>query len=133
MQAMIGAPYPPHFNADPKNAAEWKELIDRRAKLAVANIPAMKEKLGVKVEESKIAGVHCFIVTPGKISPENRRRLLVHPREDKRQDSPEAHGGQRAQHDEEPAAAACGALTDDVVAFQPQTHRGSRHGPPRWL
>ena len=31
MQAMIGAPYPPHFNADPKNAAEWKELIDRRA------------------------------------------------------------------------------------------------------
>ena len=64
MQAMIGAPYPPHFNADPKTPAEWKELIDRRAKLAIANIPAMKEKLGVKVEETKIAGVHCFIVTP---------------------------------------------------------------------
>jgi acetyl esterase/lipase len=78
MQAMIGAPYPPHFNADPKNAAEWKELIARRAKLAVAGIPAMKEKLSVKVEETKIAGVHCFIVTPNKISPENRRRLLVH-------------------------------------------------------
>jgi monoterpene epsilon-lactone hydrolase len=40
--AMIGAPYPPHFNADPKTLADWKELIDRRAKLAIANIPAMK-------------------------------------------------------------------------------------------
>ncbi len=78
MQAMIGAPYPPHFNADPKTPAEWKELIDRRAKLAIANIPAMKEKLGVKVEETKIAGVHCYIVTPEKIPSENRRRLLVH-------------------------------------------------------
>jgi monoterpene epsilon-lactone hydrolase len=78
MQAMIGAPYPPHFNADPKTPAEWKELIDRRAKLAIANIPAMKEKLGVKIEETKIAGVHCFIVTPNKMPPENKRRLLVH-------------------------------------------------------
>ena len=50
MEAMIGAPYPPHFNADPKTPAEWKELIERRAKLSIANIPAMKQKLGVKVE-----------------------------------------------------------------------------------
>jgi len=78
MQAMIGAPYPPHFNADPKTPAEWKELIDRRAKLAIAGLPAMKEKLGVKVEETRIAGVHCFIVTPNKIPADNRRRLLVH-------------------------------------------------------
>src|SRR5882757_2228753 len=78
MQAMVGAPYPPHFNADPKTPAEWKELIDRRAKLAIAGIPAMKAKLGVKVEETRIAGVHCFIVTPDKIELENRRRLLIH-------------------------------------------------------
>jgi monoterpene epsilon-lactone hydrolase len=78
MQAMIGAPYPPHFNADPKTPAEWKELIDRRAKQAISAIPAMKDKLGVKVEETRIAGVHCFIVTPNKIPPENRRRLLIH-------------------------------------------------------
>jgi monoterpene epsilon-lactone hydrolase len=78
MQAMIGAPYPPHFNADPKTPAEWKELIDRRAKQAITGIPGMKEKLGVKVEETKIAGVHCFVVTPNKIPAENRRRLLIH-------------------------------------------------------
>ncbi len=78
MQAMIGTPYPPHFNADPKTPAEWKELIDRRAKEAIANIPAMKAKLGVKVEETRLAGVHCYIVTPNKIALENRRRLLIH-------------------------------------------------------
>ncbi|MBR1207640.1 MULTISPECIES: alpha/beta hydrolase [unclassified Bradyrhizobium] len=78
MQAMIGEPYPPHFNADPKTPAEWKELIDRRAKLLIAGIPAMKAKLGVKVEETRIAGVHCYIVTPNKIALENRRRLLIH-------------------------------------------------------
>src|SRR4029077_15821908 len=78
MGGMIGPPHPPHFNADPKTPAEWKELIERRAKLSIANIPAMKEKLGVKVEETRIAGVHCFIITPSKIPPENRRRVLVH-------------------------------------------------------
>src|SRR6201994_2953812 len=78
MQAMIGTPYPPHFNADPKTSAEWKELIDRRAKQAISNVPMMKQKLGVTVEETKIAGVHCFIVTPSKIPPANRRRVLIH-------------------------------------------------------
>lgn len=78
MQAMIGAPYPPHFNADPKTPAEWKELIDRRAKLSIAGVPAMKEKLGVKVEDTNIAGVHCFVVTPDKMPSDNEHRLLVH-------------------------------------------------------
>ena len=31
VQALIVGPYPPHMNADPKDAAEWKELINRRA------------------------------------------------------------------------------------------------------
>jgi acetyl esterase/lipase len=35
-QAMIGAPDPPHFNADPKNAAEWKDLVNRCAALLCA-------------------------------------------------------------------------------------------------
>jgi hypothetical protein len=33
-QKLIGSPYPPHFNADPKTAQEWKDLINARAKLA---------------------------------------------------------------------------------------------------
>lgn len=78
MQAMIAGPYPPHFNADPKDAAEWKELINRRAAGVIAGLPALKQKLGVKVEATKIAGVNAFIVTPDKIAQRNRNRLLMH-------------------------------------------------------
>jgi len=78
MQAMIAAPYPPHFNADPKDAAEWKELVGRRAALVLASLSAIKEKLGVAVERTRIAGVDAFVVTPKKVPEKNRRRLLVH-------------------------------------------------------
>jgi epsilon-lactone hydrolase len=37
IQALIVGPYPPHMNADPKSADEWKELINRRAALAIAS------------------------------------------------------------------------------------------------
>lgn len=77
-QALISAPYPPHFNADPKSAEEWKMLINQRAQLSIANLPALKEKLGVTVEPSTMGGVKVFIVTPKSIPPINQNRLLVH-------------------------------------------------------
>ena len=78
IQGLIAGPYPPHFNADPKSAAEWKDLIDRRAKLAIATLPAMKEKFKVTVEPTTIAGVKAFIVTPKTMPAQNKGRLLVH-------------------------------------------------------
>ena len=77
-QALIGNPYPPTFNADPKSAAEWKDLINARAALAAKNVPMLKEKLGVTVEPKLIAGVKAYIVTPKTIPARNRNRLLVH-------------------------------------------------------
>ena len=78
LQALIAGPYPPHMNAAPKDAAAWKELIDRRAALAIAALPALREKMGVTVEPAVIGGVKCFIVTPKIIAPGNENRLLVH-------------------------------------------------------
>jgi acetyl esterase/lipase len=78
LQKLIGNPYPSHFNADPKTAQEWKDLINARAKLGASGVPAMKEKLGVTVEPATIGGVKCFIVTPRTIPDANRNRLLVH-------------------------------------------------------
>jgi hypothetical protein len=69
LKALIALPFPPHMNAAPKDAAEWKALISRRAALAIANLPAMREKLGVTVEPTVIAGVKAFIVTPKVIPP----------------------------------------------------------------
>src|SRR5262249_39726608 len=48
LQAMIAAPYRvPNWNADPKSAAEWKELIGRLAAAGAANQKVVREKLGV--------------------------------------------------------------------------------------
>ena len=77
-QALIGGAYPPHFNADPKSAAEWKELINARAALAAKIVPVLKERFGLTVEPRVIAGVKTYIVTPKKIPARNRERLLVH-------------------------------------------------------
>jgi epsilon-lactone hydrolase len=78
LQALIAAPYPPGFNVDPKTPAEWKEWVNTRAQANIAKLPAMKAKLGVKVESTTIAGVHAFIVTPSKMTAKNQHRLLVH-------------------------------------------------------
>lgn len=78
MQSLIALPFPPHMNADPKTAAEWKELINRRAGLIIAQLPTLREKLGVRTEAVTIAGVKCFMVTPIDLPEKNRNRLLVH-------------------------------------------------------
>src|SRR5262249_61291205 len=68
----------PNWNANPKSAAEWKELIN---KLADAGAPARlqaREKLGVTMEATVIGGVKAFVLTPKEVPPVNRNRLLVH-------------------------------------------------------
>jgi monoterpene epsilon-lactone hydrolase len=78
IQALIANPFPPHMNADPKSPTEWHALIDQRAALIVAALPAMREKMGVTVEPSTIAGVKVFIVTPKNMPAANQNRVLVH-------------------------------------------------------
>lgn len=78
VQTLIALPFPPHMNANPKNAAEWKDLIERRAATTRAVLPTMRDKLGVTWEPLTIAGVKVFAVTPATIPEENRNRLLVH-------------------------------------------------------
>ena len=78
MQKMIAGPFPPHMNAAPKNAAEWKELINRRAAVTAGAVPMLKDKLGVNVETAQIKGVKVYMVTPKVVPDANRNRLLVH-------------------------------------------------------
>src|SRR5262245_43139079 len=79
LQASIAAPYRvPTWNANPKSAAEWKEVI---TKAAAAGAPARKEareKLGVTMEETVIGGVKAFILSPKLVPAVNQNRLLVH-------------------------------------------------------
>ena len=81
-QALVGAPLPPYWNDHPKDAAAWKALINTRAEVINKTLPGLREKFGVKSEQVTVAGVNCYILTPGNIPEQNRDRLLVH-----------AHGG----------------------------------------
>jgi acetyl esterase/lipase len=79
LQTIIAAPYRvPAWNANPPDAAAWKELINRLAALGAAAQPAIREKLGVTMRTAEIGGVKAFIIEPKVIPARNRHRLLVH-------------------------------------------------------
>ncbi len=77
-QAVIANPYVGYWNADPKDAAEWKDFVAKAAAPVLAALPAMREKLGVTSEPVTIAGVKAFIVQPRVVPAANRDRLLLH-------------------------------------------------------
>src|SRR5205085_2739234 len=76
--ALIGGPLQPVWNDHPQDAAAWKAWVKKRSDALAATLPALREKLGVKVEPATIAGVDASIVTPNDIPEANRNRLLVH-------------------------------------------------------
>jgi len=79
LQTAIAAPYRlPNWNANPKGAQEWKELINKLADAGASARREAREKLGVIMEPTVIGGVKSFILTPKEILPENRNRLLIH-------------------------------------------------------
>jgi epsilon-lactone hydrolase len=78
MQEIIGAPINPNWRTFPRSAEEWKAQVKATAAQAVQALPALRERLHVKVEARQIAGVNAFMVTPEEIPPANRNRLLIH-------------------------------------------------------
>lgn len=78
LQAVIGAPYPPGWNDIPQDTTAWKELALKSTASAAQSIAAIKEKFGLKVEKTTMAGVPVFVITPPEIAPNNQNRLLVH-------------------------------------------------------
>ena len=79
LQAAIAAPYRlPAWNANPKSAAEWKDLVAKLAAISAAVQPGLREKLGVNMESAVMGGVKVYILTPKEIPSANRNRLLIH-------------------------------------------------------
>ena len=77
-QAVIAGAYVPYWNADPKNAAEWKDFVDKAAAPTLAALPALREKLGVTSEPVTIAGVKAYVIQPRVVPAANRGRVLLH-------------------------------------------------------
>ena len=79
LQTLIAAPYRnPAWSANPKSAAEWKELIKANAAATAVARQQAREKLGVSIEPTDLGGVKAFTLTPKDILPANRNRLLFH-------------------------------------------------------
>jgi acetyl esterase/lipase len=79
LQTLIAAPYRnPSWSANPKNTAEWKELIKANAAATAVARQQAREKLGVSIEAIELGGVKAFTLTPKDILPANRNRLLFH-------------------------------------------------------
>jgi len=78
MQKLIAAPLSPTWNVIPKTAEEWKAQVAASAAATMKAMPALREKLGVKVEPTTVGGVKAYMVTPRNVPPENLNRLLVH-------------------------------------------------------
>jgi epsilon-lactone hydrolase len=77
MRPLVAAP-PAPWDIHPKSIAEWKELVSKVAAPAKTLLPAMREKLGVKLEQATIGGVNVFVLTPQTIAPENQNRVFIH-------------------------------------------------------
>jgi acetyl esterase/lipase len=78
MQQFIAAPLNPDWNKLWKTGEEWRAAADKMDAGIVPTIPAMAERLHVKIEPSTMDGVKVFVVTPDEVPPENRNRLLIH-------------------------------------------------------
>jgi monoterpene epsilon-lactone hydrolase len=77
MRPLVAAA-PAPWDIHPKSIAEWKELVTKVAAPAKTLLPAMREKLGVKLEQATIGGVNVFVLTPQTIAPENQNRVFIH-------------------------------------------------------
>jgi monoterpene epsilon-lactone hydrolase len=75
IQTLIAAAPAGNWNSAPTTVDEWRTMS---APSPGRNLPALRERLGVKTEALTVNGVNAFMVTPQVVPPENRNRLLVH-------------------------------------------------------
>lgn len=78
LQQSIAKGLPLNWNQVPKNAEEWRKAVSRSVKQVSAKVDVLARQLNVSIEESDMAGVRVFILTPSSVRPGNRGRLLLH-------------------------------------------------------
>ena len=78
MQAIIAQPLRTDWDKPPSTPEGWKKLSDGGAATVAPTIPAMAERLRVKVEPGTIDGVRVYIITPDDMPARNRDRVAVH-------------------------------------------------------
>jgi monoterpene epsilon-lactone hydrolase len=77
MQTIIAAPLRAGWDVIPTSPEGWQASVKANAAATIEGLPAMRERLHVKVEPATIGGVKAYIVTPDYIPPQNRNRLII--------------------------------------------------------
>lgn len=78
MQVLIDAPRRTGWDVLPATGEAWRKVADAAAVGTLKALPGLMQRMQVTVEKTTIDGVRAFIVTPAKIAPENRNRVLIH-------------------------------------------------------
>src|SRR5260221_7085417 len=78
MQAIVSRPISPNFDVVPSTLEEWGALQAAYNNAVGKSLSGLQERLRVRVEETQIAGVTVYEVTPDWVAHENRDRLLIH-------------------------------------------------------
>lgn len=78
MKPVVGAPLPASWDIVPQTAQEWRDLAAASAEGAGPMLAEIRDKLGVKLEVTTMAGVRVYISTPVSMPDENRDRVLMH-------------------------------------------------------
>lgn len=78
MQAFIGAPLNPDWNAQWKTGDEARAFANAQAAKVLPGLPAMQKRMDVAVKAASIGGVRVYVVTPNSIPAENKDKVLIH-------------------------------------------------------
>lgn len=78
MQAIIAQPLRTNWDKPPTTPEGWKQLSDGIATTVAPQIPAMAERMRVKIEPSILDGVRVYTITPDDLPARNRDRVAVH-------------------------------------------------------
>lgn len=76
--AMIASGIPDGWNRPPRTVEEWKAWIGSVAERQLKVLPALREKLGVTMKSSVMAGVPVFIIEPENLPDDGRVLLNLH-------------------------------------------------------
>ena len=78
MQAFIAAPLNPNWDKLWKTGEEARAFANDQAANVLKALPAMRERLHVKIETATMDGVTVRVLTPDTIPPENADKVLIH-------------------------------------------------------
>ncbi len=78
LKAMIGTGIPDGWNRPPRSVEEWKNWIAAVADAQKKELPALREKLGVTMKRSVMAGVPVLIFEPRDMKDDGRVLLNLH-------------------------------------------------------